>query len=150
MVLSTLISCLFLQIPKSGFYNFQINYNTELCGALSLCGPTTVRVRSAVVEVTNIFLKTSNIFAGRTGRRCARSAATSPRTPRGTRTSCRRCSWWTPAGATRLTSSLLTSPEMASQISCSVASSWVRNVATLLTETYRSEEGEVDARHRQC
>ena len=57
MVLSTLISCLFLQIPKSGFYNFQINYNTELCGALSLCGPTTVRVRSAVVEVTNIFLK---------------------------------------------------------------------------------------------
>ena len=52
MVLSTLISCLFLQIPKSGFYNFQINYNTELCGALSLCGPTTVRVRSAVVEVT--------------------------------------------------------------------------------------------------
>ena len=57
MVLSILISCLFLQIPKSGFYNFQINYNTELCGALSLCGPTTVRVRSAVVEVTNIFSK---------------------------------------------------------------------------------------------
>lgn len=33
------------EIPKSGFYNFQITYNTELCGALSLCGPTTVRMR---------------------------------------------------------------------------------------------------------
>ena len=142
MVLSTLISCLFLQIPKSGFYNFQINYNTELCGALSLCGPTTVRVRSAVVEVTNIFLKTSNIFAGRTGRRCARSAATSPRTPRGTRTSCRRCSWWTPAGATRLTSSSPTSPATASRTSCSVDSSWGRNIATFLTD--KSEvEGEI-------
>ena len=67
MVLSTLISCLFLQIPKSGFYNFQINYNTELCGALSLCGPTTVRVRSAVVEVTNIFSINIKYFRRKNG-----------------------------------------------------------------------------------
>ena len=67
MVLSTLISCLFLQIPKSGFYNFQINYNTELCGALSLCGPTTVRVRSAVVEVTNIFFYNIKYFRRKNG-----------------------------------------------------------------------------------
>lgn len=33
------------EIPKSGFYNFQISYNSELCGALSLCGPTVVRLR---------------------------------------------------------------------------------------------------------
>ena len=67
MVLSTLIFCLFLQIPKSGFYNFQINYNTELCGALSLCGPTTVRVRSAVVEVTNIFSINIKYFRRKNG-----------------------------------------------------------------------------------
>ena len=67
MVLSTLICCLFLQIPKSGFYNFQINYNTELCGALSLCGPTTVRVRSAVVEVTNIFSINIKYFRRKNG-----------------------------------------------------------------------------------
>ena len=40
-----LIQTLMFQIPKSGFYNFQITYNTQLCGALSLCGPTIVRVR---------------------------------------------------------------------------------------------------------
>ena len=67
MVLSTLIFCLFLQIPKSGFYNFQINYNTELCGALSLCGPTTVRVRSAVVEVTYIFSINIKYFRRKNG-----------------------------------------------------------------------------------
>ena len=67
MVLSTLIFCLFLQIPKSGFYNFQINYNTELCGALSLCGPTTVRVRSAAVEVTNIFSINIKYFRRKNG-----------------------------------------------------------------------------------
>ena len=67
MVHSTLIFCLFLQIPKSGFYNFQINYNTELCGALSLCGPTTVRVRSAVVEVTNIFSTNIKYFRRKNG-----------------------------------------------------------------------------------
>ena len=67
MVFSTLIFCLFLQIPKSGFYNFQINYNTELCGALSLCGPTTVRVRSAVVKVTNIFSKDIKYFRRKNG-----------------------------------------------------------------------------------
>ena len=67
MVLSTLIFCLFLQIPKSGFYNFQINYNTELCGALSLCGPTTVRVRSAVVDVTNIFSINIKYFRRKNG-----------------------------------------------------------------------------------
>ena len=67
MVLFTLIFCLFLQIPKSGFYNFQINYNTELCGALSLCGPTTVRVRSAVDEVTNIFSINIKYFRRKNG-----------------------------------------------------------------------------------
>ena len=67
MVLFTLIFCLFLQIPKSGFYNFQINYNTELCGALSLCGPTTVRVRSAVVELTNIFSINIKYFRRKNG-----------------------------------------------------------------------------------
>ena len=39
---------IFLQIPKSGFYNFQITYDTDLCGALSLCGPTVVSIRSGI------------------------------------------------------------------------------------------------------
>ena len=33
------------QVPKSGFYNFQISFETDLCGALSLCGPTEVSIR---------------------------------------------------------------------------------------------------------
>ena len=35
------------QVPKSGFYNFQISFETDLCGALSLCGPTEVSIRSS-------------------------------------------------------------------------------------------------------
>ena len=33
------------QVPKSGFYMFLVSFATDLCGSLSLCGPTTVALR---------------------------------------------------------------------------------------------------------